>query len=58
MNSLQQITLSEVEEQKVQLQAALPKDTQQTLLGQDNLQGGEEDTKSSEEHDEDNSSVD
>ena len=50
--------LSEVEEQKVQPQAALPQDTQHSLLGQDNLEDEEEDTKSSEEDDDDDSSVD
>ena len=57
-NSRQQTTLSEVEEQKVQPQAALPQDTQHTLLGQDNPEDEEEDTKSSEEDDDNDSSVD
>ena len=47
-----------MEEQKVQPQAALPQDSQQTLLGQDNPEDEEKDTKSSEEDDDDDSSVD
>ena len=47
-----------MEEQKVQPQAALPQDTQHTLLGQYNPENEEEDTKSSEEDDNDDSSVD
>ena len=57
-NRRQQTESSEVEEQKVQSQAALPQDTQHTLLGQDNPGDEEEDTKSSEEDDDDDSSVD
>ena len=55
-NSRQPKILSEVEEQKVQPQAALPQNTQHTTLGQDNPEDEEEDIKSSEEDDDDDSS--
>ena len=47
-----------MEEQKVQPQAALPQDTQHTLLGQDNPDDEEEDTKSSEQDNNNDSSMD
>ena len=56
-NSRQQATLSEVEEQKVQTQGALPQDTQQSLLEQDAPEDEEEHTNPLEvDHDSDDSS--
>ena len=46
-----------MQEQKVQPQAALPQDTQHTVLGRDNPEDEEEDTKWSDEDDKDDSSV-